>query len=368
MKTENRKSKPEKFAWFKGVWSVVLLAVSLTAQTALAEPTAQDIKDLKADLENYTVQYEKKVNTIIEKHRKLFPYAEIHDRYLKAKEGTKFTASREGLFGYKTLVQLAYKFAYDEVKGKATASSVIAEALELHYAKPICDALRIYLQWKTDLYNELYEADEEYLRVFRERIVKFSAQVRKGTDPSLDRWEFTSGGLEKRITQLNHKKNPRDIWEGVGLDDHASETKCRYELGIYYTLERFSIALSAITKKMSDINIVDIMNGAMENLRTGAPLPLVDITDTKIVLDGEAWTAEEIYKMTETAQKDYVEWFDGETDMLESLLLDNGYRHLLENERDVRQTIVRSIKLELDTRARGLRTLSDVLREGTSTH
>ena len=346
MKTENRDGKPRKFAWRKSVWSVVLLAVSLTAQTALAGPTKEDIASLKEDLEVYTVQYAKEVNAILEKHEKLFPYAELHAGYLKAKEGAKFTASREGLFGYKTLVSLAYKFAYDKAKNTHTASTAIIKTLDTHYAKPLCDVLKIYLQWKTNFLNELHEADGKYRRVSRERIVKFSSQVRKETDPLRERWELSIyGEIEKAFANHNRERGLySSIWENVGLDNPVSQTKSYYDDDIETIYKVFSRDLSAITEKMSGAIIVD---GGIEELAK-APLPLGDITDTKITLGGGVWTAEEIYKMTGSYQKRYLKARDKNTDLYESVILDY-HRNLLQNERVFRLRVIDAIVDVLET-------------------
>ena len=344
MKTENRDSKPRKFAWRKGFWVVVLIAASLTAQTASAEPTKEDLEKLREDLTTYTKQYAEEVEAIHNKYQKLLPYTELHAGYLKAKKDAEFMVSREGLFGYKALVSLAYKFAYDKVNKTSTAIDAIMGTMEAHYAKPLCDALRIYLEFETNFWNELHEADGKYLRVSRERIAKFSSQVRKDPDTLLDKWGLLIYN-QKIIKARNSYKIIYNIWESIGLNYTASKTMGLYDKDIDFILYNLLSTLSAVTKKMSSAIIAD---GGGEEYLAKTPLPLGDIADTKITLGGVVWTAEEIYKMTERTQQICSRYFDEKTDEKESVPL-GELRNMLEPERSLRMRVIGDILVILKT-------------------
>ena len=112
-------------------------------------------KKFAADVELRILKYKGDVAAIIERYRKMVPLSEAEEAFRRSEAGASFIASKEGLCGFKCCVALAYKMAYDKVKGTTRTEDAISPIVKEKIVDEIEKAVAVYARWTADFQKEL---------------------------------------------------------------------------------------------------------------------------------------------------------------------------------------------------------------------
>ena len=112
-------------------------------------------KKLLADVESRIQKYKGDVAATIERYRKMLPLSDAEAAFRECEKGASFIASKEGLCGFKCCVSLAYKMAYDKVKGTTRTEDAISPIVKAKIVDEIEKAVAVYSRWMSDFQKEL---------------------------------------------------------------------------------------------------------------------------------------------------------------------------------------------------------------------
>ena len=132
---------------------------------------------LRAEVAARVAKYQGDVKAVVEKYRKMLPLSEAEECFGRAEEGVNFIASREGLCGFSACGKLAYKMAYDKIKGTHRAEDAINPVVSARIVAPIEDAVTAYEKLTSDFRQELQCEEKAFALDLALRSQKFKETV-----------------------------------------------------------------------------------------------------------------------------------------------------------------------------------------------
>ena len=248
-------------------------------------------KKFVADVELRIQKYRGDVAATVERYRKMVPLSEAEAAFRKCENGAVFIASKEGLCGFKCCVSLAYKMAYDKVKGTTRTEDAISPIVREKIVDEIEKAVAVYARWTADFQKEL--ATEE---------VALAADL-----------AVKSKSFESAVSVLS-EENAKSVSLAVDafsrdVQDHAYKAA---EATVGLVLETVMIktsyaAIKNVVVRLAGVALSSAVKRAGTSLAAGGtaavvdgPLPIGDIIGAALTVGGLSWTAYDIYVVTKT--------------------------------------------------------------------
>ena len=249
-------------------------------------------KKLLADVELRIQKYKGDVTATIERYRKMIPLSEADAAFRRSEDGASFIASKEGLCGFTNCVSLAYKMAYDKVKGTTRTEDAISPIVKEKVVDEIEKAVVVYARWTADFRREL--ATEEAAlaadlavksKTFENAVSVLSDENAKSVSLALDAF---SSDIQKHASDA--------AITAVGLVVETIMIKTSYSAikKLVMSVARVALlpAVNRITTSLSTSAIVAVLDGP-------EPGP-ADVVAGVITLAGLSWTVVDIYNVTKT--------------------------------------------------------------------
>lgn len=243
-----------------------------------------ELRKIKTDLALRMQQYEEAMHAHYNAFLKEVPPYDATQAFKTAREGVEFIASKEGLCGWRVCISLAYKMAYDEVKGTSKAEEAIAPVVAEHVEKHLVAALTPY--------NEIVKRCQEKM------LLETSAFQ---TDCALRMAEFET--LLSGLTLLNH-----DDLEQLGAAVEGMEKRIqgiavkKASIVVGTVIEAVFIRSTYALAKRLLAGAIAKLSGSATTAAASAvvdgPLPIGDIIGAVILVGGITWTAADIYSAT----------------------------------------------------------------------
>ena len=248
-------------------------------------------KKLFADVETRIQKYRGDVAATVERYRKMVPLSEAEVAFRNSEDGAAFIASKEGLCGFKCCVSLAYKMAYDKVKGTTRTEDAISPIVKEKIVDELEKAVSVYARWTADFQKEL--ATEE---------AALAADL-----------AVKSKSFECAVSVLS-EENAKSVSQAVDVfsrdvQDHAYKAA---EATVSLALETVMIktsyaAIKNVVVRLTGVALSSAVKRAGTSLAAGGtaavvdgPLPIGDIIGAALTVGGLSWTAYDIYVVTKT--------------------------------------------------------------------
>ena len=248
-------------------------------------------KKFFADVELRIQKYRGDVAETVERYRKMVPLSEAEVAFRNSDDGAAFIASKEGLCGFNCCVSLAYKMAYDKVKGTSRTEDAISPIVKEKIVDEIEKALAAYARWTADFQKEL--ATEE---------AALAADL-----------AVKSKSFESAISVLS-EENAKSV--SLAVDDFSREVQDHAERAAVaaasLVLEAVMIkssyaAIKNVVMRLAGVALASAVKRAGTSLAAGGtaavvdgPLPIGDIIGAVLTVGGLSWTAYDIYAATKT--------------------------------------------------------------------
>lgn len=260
-------------------------------------------KKLMADLEVRIAKYNGDVEAIAEKYRKMLPLSKAEDDLKKCQEGVEFIASREGLCGWKVCVSLAYKMAYDKVKGTHHTEEAIDPLVDERIIPPVKSAIERYAEWTKNMGREMTVERQALAADLAVRFQSFNQEIIVISDHEA---KAISRSVDNLIAQIeNHAEEA--AYAAVGVAFEAVMIRSSY-LAIKSCIKGVvRVGLSLVVKRIGTTAVT-----AAGSAIADGPLPIGDIIATTITVGGLAWTAWDVYKVTKIMPKEMREGMEVE--------------------------------------------------------
>lgn len=270
-----------------GVKSVAVKAKFAGADKADARKLAREQEKLLSDVRRRTEKFKADVQATALRYEKMISHVDVDRDFADARQGVDFLLSRDGLCGFKASCALAYKFAYDQVKGTTRAQDAIVPLVSAHVLGPVERAVGKY---------------ETLTR-------QFHAELKRDVEAFAMDLAVRSQAFEKEIVVLSIPEARRvsDAMQGVvaGIEDHAVKTVTA-AVGAAVEAALIRSTLSTIGKVVVRTSS-RVLAGAAARLSASAasaagcaladgPLPIGDIVGVGFVVVGLGWTAYDIYE------------------------------------------------------------------------
>lgn len=263
------------------VWGLAfigLFGVVLSVCKMQHDSEQREIDPYVSNVDHQYVTFTNNVVAITKKYQGMISCPEIDNLFKKAEEGVDFVSGKEGLCGYKVLLSLAYKIAYDKIRGTNLTEQAIQPIITAHVVEPLTNAVNVYERQLAKFCSELQAEDHAFSRAFL-----MPSHGGNGTGPdSLVQTLTTSDEIVAVVTQSVGKVS---LAACVG----ASCVALRRAV-----VRASSAALSSVAKKMVTTTTV-----ATTSVVADGPLPIGDIVGAVVEIGGLAWSAYDIYKVSE---------------------------------------------------------------------
>lgn len=269
------------------VWGLAfigLFGVVLSVCKMQHDSEQQKIDDYVSNVDHRYVTFTNNVVAITKKYQGMISCPEIDNLFKKAEEGVDFVSGKEGLCGYKVLASLAYKIAYDKIRGTNLTEQAIQPIITAHVVEPLTNAVNVYERQLVKFSSELQSADQTFSHAFL-----MPSHGDYGTGPDFPVQTLATSG-EEIVTVLPESLETASLAACVG----ASCVALRKAV-VKASLK----ALSSVAKKMVTTTTVATTSAAADG-----PLPIGDIVGAVIEIGGLTWSAYEIYKVSEGMEKD----------------------------------------------------------------
>lgn len=249
-----------------------------------------ELRKTKNDLALRMQQYEDAMRAHYNAFLSGLPPYDATQAFKVAREGVEFIASKEGLCGWRVCVSLAYKMAYDKVKGTSRTEEAIAPIVAQHVEAPLAKACIPYneivkrCQEKMLLETTAFQTDCALLVTNLETFLS-GLTLLNHTD--LEQIGTAVEGMEKQIQEIAVKK--ASIVVGTVIEAVFIRST--------YALAKRLLA-SAAAKMVGSVGT------AVTTAIADGPLPIGDIISGVILIGGTAWTMGDIYQATEAMPKE----------------------------------------------------------------
>lgn len=286
--------------------------VNLPGNTGVPAPTPEEVKALQkkrqqelerqkldlekkkllADIELRVQKYRGDVALTVEKWRKMLPLSEAEVFFKKSEEGARVLSSRskDGLCGFKCCVSLAYKMAYDKIKGTTRAEDAVFPIVQEKVVNDIERAVGVYFKWTADFQKEL-SAEEMALAadlavkcsIFEKTIEIISEDSAKNVEKAMQTFV---GDIQSHAAQ--------STFSIIGLTAEVVMIKSSY-----MAIKKGVVAMAgtALAGAVARAGASATAGGAAAV--ADGPLPIGDAIGAVITVAGMSWTAYDFYNVTQ---------------------------------------------------------------------
>ena len=245
---------------------------------------------LRTDVELRFAKYKSDVGAIYEKYNKMLPLSEAADFLKVAEDGAAFITSKDGLCGWKSCAVLAYKMAYDKVKKTKRGEEAILPIVTSRIVNPITNAVNVYTRWTADFRHEIEKEDKAFSLDLALRSHQFNSEISVLTTVATTNM---SGAVDKFVDEIKNNVTEK-VFAGTGVALELALIKSSYSVIKKIVLKIATVALTGVSTKMAGTAVSATASAAVDG-----PLPIGDVVGSAIAIGGLAWTAYDIYKVTE---------------------------------------------------------------------
>lgn len=286
---------------------------------------ALEKEKLRADISVREAKYRSDVQAIVEKYRKMLPLSEAEEHFRDAEQGAGFIASSDGLCGFKVCASLAYKMAYDMVKGTQRTEEAINPIVDARVVAPIEEAVKVYEKWTEEFRQELQREEMAFAIGLAARSQKFNETVSclKRVDSAK-----MSAAVDKLVDEVrNHAE--KAAWATVESVVELAMSKSSYATIKAIVMRIAGIALGGVAKKLAST-----ATAAVGAAVADGPLPIGDIVGGCVTVVGLGWVAYDIYKVCKTMPQEMREGIQNAIDATRESLRKTAIENL-NSDRDV---------------------------------
>jgi hypothetical protein len=248
-------------------------------------------KKLLVDAERRVKKYQGDVKAITERYKKMLPLSDAEYFLKESENGVAFISSRDGLCGFGSCVVLAYKMAYDKIKGTKKVEDAISPIVQTNIVDYIERAFDVYAKWTGDFQKEMITEERALAADLALACNGFENEVLILSSNSV---QNIGKAIEKFKEDIQEHAFEAVI-STVGLATEMVVIKTSYATIKKVVIQLSRIALDSAVKKIG----TTAATGAAVAVADG-PLPFGDIVTTILTIGGLSWTAYDIYKVTKT--------------------------------------------------------------------
>ena len=248
-------------------------------------------KKFAADVELRIQKYKGDVAETVEHYRKKLPLSEAEAAFRKSEDGASFIASKEGLCGFKCCVSLAYKMAYDKVKGITRTEDAISPIVKEKIVDEIEKAVAAYARWTTDFQKELATEESALAADLAVKSKSFESAVSVFSEENAKSVSLAVDAFSRDVQDHAYKAAEA----AVSLALETVMIKTSYTAIKNVVVRLAGVALSSAVKRAG----ASIAAGGTAAVVDG-PLPIGDIIGAVLTVGGLSWTAYDIYVVTKT--------------------------------------------------------------------
>ena len=246
-------------------------------------------KKLLADVELRIQKYKGDVAATVERYRKMLPLSEAEAAFRRSEKGASFIASKEGLCGFKCCVSLAYKMAYDKVKGTTRTEDAISPVVKEKIVDEIEKAVAAYAQWTADFQKELATEEVALAVDLAVKSKSFESAVSVLSDENAKSVSLAVDAFSREVQDHAYKAAEAP----VSLVLEAVMIKTSYTAIKNVVMRLAGVALSSAVKRAG----TSLAAGGTAAVVDG-PLPIGDIVGAVLTVGGLSWAAYDIYVAT----------------------------------------------------------------------
>ena len=270
-----------------GIKSVAVKARFAGADKADARKLAREQEKLLAHVRRRTKEFKADVQAAAHRYERMISHVDVDRDFADARQGVDFLLSRDGLCGFKASCTLAYKFAYDRVKGTTRAQDAIVPLVSAHVLGPVERAVGKYETLTRQFHAELKHDVEAFAMDLAVRSQAFEREISVLSIPEArrvgDAMQGVVVGIEDRAVKT--------VAAAVGAAVEAALIKSSLSTIGKVVVRTSSRALAGAAARLS----ASVATGAGCALADG-PLPIGDIVGAGFVVIGLGWTAYDIYE------------------------------------------------------------------------
>lgn len=248
-------------------------------------------KKLFADVETRIQKYRGDVAATVERYRKMVPLSEAEVAFRNSEDGAAFIASKEGLCGFKCCVSLAYKMAYDKVKGTTRTEDAISPIVKEKIVDELEKAVSAYARWTADFQKELATEEAALAADLAVKGKSFESAVSVLSEENAKSVSLAVDAFSREVKDHAFKA----AGATVGLAADAVMIKGSYMAIKNVVVRLAGVALSSAVKRAG----TSLAAGGTAAVVDG-PLPILDVAGGVIAVAGLSWSAYEIYDATKT--------------------------------------------------------------------
>ena len=248
-------------------------------------------KKFAADVELRIRKYKGDVAEPVERYRKMLPRSEAEVAFRNSEDGAAFIASKEGLCGFKCCVSLAYKMAYDKVKGTTRTEDAISPIVKEKIVDELEKAVSVYARWTADFQKELATEEAALAADLAVKGKSFESAVSVLSEENAKSVSLAVDAFSRDVQDHAYKATSAT----VGLAVEAVMIRASYMAIKNVVVRLAGVALSSAVKRAG----TSIAVGGAAAVVDG-PLPILDVAGGVIAVAGLSWSAYEIYDATKT--------------------------------------------------------------------
>ena len=258
---------------------------------ALRKKIELEKKKFAADVELRIRKYKGDVAETVERYRKMLPLSEAEVAFRKSEDGAAFIASKEGLCGFKCCVSLAYKMAYDKVKGTTRTEDAISPIVKEKIVDELEKAVSVYARWTADFQKELATEEAALAADLAVKGKSFESAVSVLSEENAKSVSLAVDAFSRDVQDHAYKATSAT----VGLAAEAVMIRASYMAIKNVVVRLAGVALSSAVKRAG----TSLAAGGAAAVVDG-PLPIMDVAGGVIAVAGLSWSAYEIYDATKT--------------------------------------------------------------------
>ena len=248
-------------------------------------------KKFAADVELRIQKYRGDVAATVERYRKMVPLSEAEAAFRNSENGAAFIASKEGLCGFKCCVSLAYKMAYDKVKGTTRTEDAISPIVKEKIVDEIEKAVAAYARWTADIQKELATEEAALAADLAVKSKSFESAVSVLSEENARSVSLAVDAFSREVQDHAYKAAEAT----VGLALEAVMIKTSYTTIKNVVMRLAGVALSSAVKRAGTSLAASGTAAVVDG-----PLPIGDIIGVVLTVGGLSWTAYDIYVATKT--------------------------------------------------------------------
>lgn len=250
-----------------------------------------ETKRFAADIELRIQKYKGDVSETVERYRKMLPLSEAEAAFRKSEDGAAFIASKEGLCGFKCCVSLAYKMAFDKVKGTNRTEEAISPIVKEKIVDELEKAVAVYARWTADYQKELATEEAALAADLAVKSKSFESAVTVLSEENVKSVSLAVDAFSREVKDHAFKA----AGATVGLAAEAVLIKGSYMAIKNVVVRLAGVALSSAVKRAGTSLAASSTAAVVDG-----PLPIGDMIGAALAVGGLSWSAYEIYDVTKT--------------------------------------------------------------------